>query len=191
MVEPGANVTIELDLERVRAALEVLERNDIVLPDSLDGAVISIEVPRAVMSSSSECQLSEMDEAERADDVMPRGCTFLVQVASPTVSTPAELPIEQLGQAFLELMGMTPEEAARFSETLDWTTTFVLPVPRDGTNYREVQVDGVTGTLITQDFEDDDDAPGYVLLWVKEGILYALMGDGEGTDAIRFANEMR
>jgi uncharacterized protein YfaT (DUF1175 family) len=83
---------------------------------------------------------------------------------------------------------MTPEEAARFSSTVDWTSTFVIPVPRYNSDYQEVQVDGVTGTLI-ESFQYGEQA--YLLIWVKDGIVYALGGPGEADQALQIAASLK
>ena len=93
-----------------------------------------------------------------------------------------------IGEAFLQMMGMTEEEAAKFAQTVDWSTTLVIPIPRYGTTYQEVPVDGVTGTLIVQELEDH--ANQYLLIWVKDGILYSLTGPGNGSSAVRIANSL-
>jgi len=85
-------------------------------------------------------------------------------------------------------MGMTEEEAAQFSQNVDWTTTLVIPIPRYATTYREMPVDGVTGTLIVEDLENNDSQ--YLLIWVKDGILYSLTGPGDGSSAVRIADTL-
>jgi hypothetical protein len=86
-------------------------------------------------------------------------------------------------------MGMTPEEAAHFAQNVDWTTTLVVPIPRYGTTYRDVLVDGVNATLIEQNMEDH--ARQYMLMWVKDGIVYALTGPGSGTRGLRIAESLQ
>jgi hypothetical protein len=86
-------------------------------------------------------------------------------------------------------MGWSPEEAAQFSQTVDWTTTLVIPIPRYGTSYDEVVVDGVDGILILQD--ENSQSGNYVLVWVKEDILYALTGPGNESSALQIANSLR
>ncbi len=85
-------------------------------------------------------------------------------------------------------MGMTAEEAAQFSQNVDWTTTLVIPIPRYATTYREMPVDGVTGTLIVEELEDHGSQ--YLLIWVKDGILYSLTGPGDGSSAARTADTL-
>jgi tRNA(Ile)-lysidine synthase TilS/MesJ len=50
-----------------------------------------------------------------------------------------------------------------------------------------VSVDGVTGTLILQ----KDYVPKYMLLWVKEGIVYALSGPGDSSTALAIAASIK
>jgi hypothetical protein len=65
----------------------------------------------------------------------------------------------------------------------------VVPIPRNAATYEQISVDGVTGTLIQR---PADDAPQYALLWVKDGIIYAISGLGADTQtAIQMANSLR
>jgi hypothetical protein len=111
-----------------------------------------------------------------------------MQMPSPTITAPPGLDIPKIGEAYLQLMGMSPEEAASFAQTVDWSTTLVIPIPRYGTTYREVPIDGVNGTLIVQ--ESEDRADQYLMVWVKDGILYSITGPGDGSSALRLANSL-
>jgi hypothetical protein len=51
-----------------------------------------------------------------------------------------------------------------------------------------VQVDGVTGTLIEY-YRYGDQA--YMLVWVKDGIVYALSGPGEADQALQIAASLK
>jgi hypothetical protein len=105
----------------------------------------------------------------------------------PTISAPPDLDVAQIGESFLEIIGMSPQEAALFSQTVDWTTTLIIPIPRYSTTYQEVTVDGVTGTLILQ----KDYVPKYMLLWVKDGIVYSLSGPGDRSIALSIAATLK
>lgn len=179
-VQPGGTVTFQLDLELMRAILRDLERPDIPLPDSLDGAVVTVQVPASVMAQYGRCQPAEGAEEP---GIAENTCTTLVQVPSPTVSAPPELDMVQIGVAYLQLLGMERQEAEQFARHVDWSSTFVIPIPRYSSRVREVNVDGVTGTLIERYQE-------YLLLWVKDGIVYALSGQGNYTTALRIAGSL-
>jgi hypothetical protein len=112
----------------------------------------------------------------------------LMQLPSPTVSGPPELDIEQLGAAFLQMMGRSEEDAALLSQQVDWSTTLVVPIPSSYTTYEEVQVDGVPGILIEKLINEN--VPRFMLLWVRDGIVYALMGAHSAGDALAIANAL-
>jgi hypothetical protein len=190
--QPGSRLTSEVDLPRVRALLEGIGRSDISLPDELDGATVTAELPPSITAAYGECDFGEeaAQEAPPDPDRHLRNCTVLVQLTSPSVSAPPGLDIAQLGEAYLQVLGLTPEEAHRFSQTVDWSTTLVVPIPQYGrTSYHDVQVDGVTGVLIQQVFEERN--AQYMLMWIKGDILYALAGPGDGESALEIANSLK
>ncbi len=194
-VMPGATANFAVNLEHVQAVLNEIDLPDISLPANLDGAMVSVDIPTSVSAEYGECEYVPMDPARSGYDPddpeqMPRTrCTVLVQAKSPTISAPPGLDIEQIGNAFLQVIGMSPEEADHFAQNIDWTTTFIIPIPQYGTTYQEMPVDGVIGTLILQEYKDQETQ--YALLWVKDGIVYALSGPGSATTAARIASNLK
>ncbi len=91
---------------------------------------------------------------------------------------PASLDIAKLAQIGLEFTGMTADEAAKFTSTVDWTSTLVVPIPKNAASNQQVTVDGVTGTLIER---PSDDAPQFALFWIKDGIIYTIGGLGSNS----------
>ena len=101
----------------------------------------------------------------------------------------AVLDIAKLAQIGLEFTGMTAEEAAQFTSTVDWTSTLLVPIPKNAASYQQVPVDGVTGALIER---PTDDAPQFALLWVKDGIIYTIGGLGDNSQkALEIANSLQ
>jgi hypothetical protein len=113
----------------------------------------------------------------------------LAQVPSPSVEAPPDLDLKHLAELALQFTGMTAEEAHSFSETVDWSTTLVVPIPRSEADYEQVSVDGVTGTLVYPTEERRFEP--YVLMWVKDGIVYALSGFGDRSQAVTLANSIQ
>ena len=190
MVQPGGSVTFTVDLELMRAVLQDMGRSDIQLPDSLDGAVVKLEMPAGVAALYGDCEMQER-QVQDPDNPFPAetpACTSFFQMPSPSVDAPPDLDVPQIGQVYLQLLGMTPDEAASFANTVDWTSTFVIPVPRYSSTNEEVQVDGVTGTLIKY---REDSWQAYLLLWVKDGVVYALGGPGKGNEALQLAASLK
>ena len=190
----GSAFTLTVDRTKAQALLEEAGRSDLVLPDSIDGAEISVNIPSGVSIGYGTCPppTSNGDELDMDSHGSPgrryADCVILAEIPSPTVSAPASVNIAQLAQIALEFTGMTSDQAEAFTDTVDWTSTLVVPIPRNAATYEQIPVDGVTGTLIQR---PSDDAPQYTLLWVKDGIIYAIGGLGSNSQqAIQMANSL-
>jgi hypothetical protein len=85
---------------------------------------------------------------------------------------------------------MSEQQARDFSKNVDWTSTLVVPIPRNGHSYKQVAVDGVSGNLIQRQADDGDPAY-YTILWVKNGIVYALAGLGDPSKALAAASALK
>ena len=189
-VTGNAAFTITIDRTKAQALLTEAGRSDLFLPDSIDGAVISVTVPASVQADYGSCpDPSTFDSAQRGS--MSRqypDCVILSEIPSPTVKAPANVDVAQLAQIGLEFTGMTSDQAAAFTKSVDWTSTLVVPVPINAATYQQLTVDGVTGTLVQR---PADDAPQFVLLWVKNGIVYAIGGLGTNSQqAVDMANSL-
>lgn len=191
IVQPGGQAVFDIDLELVRGVLKELGQDDLELPDTLDGAQVTVDIPTSVVANYGDCpDEEELKQRGAADPDDPHTavkyeCTALLQMPSPSVNAPPDLNIQQIGQAYLQILGMEAAEAQHFAENVDWATTFVIPIPREGTSYKDVSVDGVTGTLITHYSKQ------YILVWLKDGLLYALSGPGDAKTALKLAETLR
>ena len=56
------------------------------------------------------------------------------------------------------------------------------------TDYQDVNIDGVQGTLIMQ--TERSEFPHYLLVWIENGIVYALAGPGDAKSAIELASTL-
>lgn len=189
-VEDGAAFTFTVDRSRAQSLLDAAGRSDLKLPASLDGAKISVEIPSAVTASYGSCPHpdQEISDVRTINGRRFADCIMLAEIPSPTVDAPPDLDLSALVQIGLEFTGMSAEQAAAFSKTVDWTSSLVIPIPKNAATYQTVVVDGVNGTLIQRPM---DDAPQYALVWVKNGIIYAIGALGSGSArAIDMANHM-
>ncbi len=188
--ETAFHMTVNRD--RLQEILNEVGHSDLQLPASLDGATIAVHIPKAVLAQYGNCWSSPgRGETHSLSQGNASGCVDLAQVPSPTLSVPSDLNMEQLAEMAMQLGGMSAEDARAFCQTVDWTSTFVLGVPR-GTSYQTVEVDGVQGTLIDlpRHRERRTGPPRYALLWVRNGIIYALSGEGSSADAVPLAESL-
>ena len=190
----GSDFTLTVDRTKAQALLNEAGRSDLTLPDEIDGAKISVSIPNSVSVDFGTCPLPSSDG--NGPDMNGNGspgrryadCVILAEIPSPSVSAPASVDVAQLAQIALEFSGMTSDQAKAFTDTVDWTSTLVVPVPKNAASYEQIPVDGVTGTLIQR---PSDDAPQFLLLWVKDGIIYAIGGLGSNSQqAIQIANSL-
>lgn len=180
-VSDSSAFNLTVDRAKAQAFIEAAGRDDLVLPESIDGAEISVSIPATVNAAFGTCPEPQAEKPEpQTEEDMGKDyadCVVFTQMPSPLVNAPADLDMAQLAQIGLEFSGMSREEAAAFTATVDWTSTLVIPVPRRATS-EDVSVDGVTGKLIQR---VTDYAPEYALIWVKDGIIYAISGTGTDT----------
>lgn len=194
-VQQGAAFEVTIDQPGAQALLNEAGRGDLVLPASLDGAVIAVDIPAGVNLAYNCPQPTEVEfdpdgPGRRSRFGEARDCVLLGQIPSPSVETPPNLDIVELAELALQFTGMSPEEASAFSGNVDWTSTLVVPIPLEDSVAKQVQVDGVTGTLVTG--RSHDGSPQrYTLMWVKDGIVYALSAFGTADEAVALANTIR
>ncbi len=186
-VTGAAAFTIIVDRNKAQSLLDEAGRTDLVLPASMQGARILVNIPASVSISYGDCPKPQAEDSEtmgrRYSD-----CVMLAEIPSPTVNAPADVDVAQLAQLGLEFTGMSRAEAAAFTRSIDWTSTLVVPIPRNAASYQQVSVDGVTGTLIQR---AADAYPQYALIWVKNGIVYTISGLGiNSQQAIDMANSL-
>ncbi len=186
--ETAFQMTVNRD--RVEGLLGEIGRSDIQIPASADGALIAVHIPKIAISMYGVCASPQNPNSQPHDNSEPANanCTALVQVPSPTVSVPQDLNMSEIAEAALELAGMTSSEAHSFCQTVDWSSTLVIPIPRNSSSYETVTVDGVEGTLI---MESSAQGNRYSLLWVKNGMIYSLAGSGSSSDALGLAASLQ
>lgn len=147
----------QVNVESSRRLLELMDVDDVTLPDALGAAPIVADLAPAL-----ETQYD--------------GATYdltLIQGTSPTVELPDGVDLEQLGIAALRLLGMDLEQATEVSRAVDWSSTFVFPFPANLDDVRQVTVGNASGLLV-------GDTDGYHLYW-QDGEQFFIM-HGRGMD---------
>lgn len=188
-VQGGTAFEFTVDRNLAQGILNEAGRSDLQLPAALDGATIAVDIPAGVTAAYGNCPQVEGSNETGSPGRRFATCVVLAQIPSPAVTTPPDLDVAQLAQIGLQFTGMSAEEAQAFSQTVDWASTLVVPIPRNGAVYTQVPVDGVTGYLIQR---PADDAPQYAVIWVKDGIIYAIGGLGSNSSAaLEMANSMK
>ncbi|MFN2199357.1 MAG: anti-sigma factor family protein [Anaerolineales bacterium] len=186
--QSGATAEFTIDVDLMQLVLNELG-SDLVLPKAIDGQKVSLTVPASITTLMGNCPRNAR-EYDPDTNYSLSACTSLVQMPSPTITTPPGLDPAEVGKAMLGVLGFSDAEAAEISQRVDWTSTLLVPLPED-MNYREVTVRGVPGTLVVEDDYSYNRAPRYTLLWTEGGMLYGLSGRGTTRNALAIANSLQ
>ena len=181
VVRPGA-FRVRVDTEKLGELAGLLGVEDAHIPASWDGATIEVHAPPIVAM-----------RYERED-----GEFSLLQSRGPEVLLPEGVEIAELGALGLRMAGMSAAEADLFAGRVDWRSTLLVPIPAQGGSFREVDVRGRKGLLVTgrQPKGVDPDGtsrPGRwqsVLLWADDDLVYAASGPGHGFEVLEMAQSI-
>jgi hypothetical protein len=165
MVNNGGAGILTIDLVNARTILEIAEIDPALLPDSLDGQDISVTTYPSVM--------------QNWDNEL-----HFMQSPAPEVAYPAGFDPAPIGQALLQFVGLSEAEAMALSQSIDWTSTLIVPVPSTMATFTEVNINGQPG-LFLRSIEGSELA----VMWQADGSLYFLASETLGDDALLDAAE--
>ena len=140
----------------MQALLDATQVQGVKLPP-VDKVTIDVDVPFA---------------AEQ-EYTIGNGTLSIVQMASPQVSIPPGIDPAMIGEAGFKFLGMPDADARRLAQSIDWTSTLVIPLPTNVVQYREVTVDGVSGLLVEHRSEKTSRRSAS-LLWQKDGVIHGI-----------------
>jgi hypothetical protein len=189
-------VTMTVDRARLQEIVKAAGHPEIILPASLDGAPVSVKIPKTLHAQYGNCPAPVTATKAIASQVIETAppsatntdCLRLAEGPSPTVNVPPGLDVRRLAEIGLQVAGMTPSQANEFFQTVDWKSTLTLSVPRRLQSYEQVKIAGTPGTLLTLAGRR---GPGYTLIWAKNGIAYSLTGYGDSSKAAGLADSMK
>lgn len=180
--QEATTVRLVIDQKRWQALIDTMGYGSFTIPKSADGEEVAIHIPAGVVIGIGDCLYNEINEVKLGHPET-ENCTIFLQSTSPTFEAPPGVDINKAGQLLLQALGMSPAEAEQFSATINWATTLVVPVPSD-MNYQQVMVEGVKGIYLEEETYPGEKAV-YTLMWLKDDILNALIGDGSLEDALK------
>ncbi len=166
-------VHLNLDRDLLEAIFQAAEI-EISLPDSLN------EEPLVVTEPSSVVQAWKQEDKE---------ILGFVQMTAPEVEYPDDLDLDTLGVAGLQLLGMSAEEATALGATIDWSTTLLLPIPKDaGMTVTEISVNGADGFVFANPDLPDE---GSAVMWQRGDMSYMVTGEFSADQMIEIAKSAK
>lgn len=191
-VTGARDFTLTVDRTRLQSILQEAGRSDLSVPSSINGATVSVKIPRTVRARYGNCPRPPSATANIAtpppNSVQYTSCVILAEGPSPQVNVPQGLDFSKLAEIALEVAGMSPAQAQQFLQNVNWRETLGVPIPRFMRSYESVKVGGVNGTLLNM---ADRRGPTYTLIWAKNGMVYSLTGYGNSSQAVSLANSLR
>ena len=181
VVRPGA-FRVRVDAAKLGEVAALLGVENAHVPASWDGVTIEVHAPPVVTM-----------RYEREGDEFA-----LLQSRGPEIALPEGVELAELGALGLQMAGMSAVEADIFAGRIDWRSTLLVPIPAQGGNFREVDVRGRKGLLVsgrrpkTTD-SDGTSRPGRwrsVLLWADDDLVYAASGPGRGFELLEMAQSI-
>lgn len=170
---------ITADTTRLRQVLDALGLSDVKVPDELDGETATITVSPMVMTG--------YEQGNRK--------ALFIQGPMPEVLMPAGVDLAQLGEIGLRVLGMSAEEARTFSSSVDWRTTFLVPVPPMATRFRQTLVGTNRGIVIEGPLRDPETkvekGNWNLLLWSQGGRVYGIRSTMRLSDVMAMANSLK
>jgi len=190
------DIDLTVDRTRLQAIFNEAGHPELIVPPSLDGAAVAVQIPRAVQAQYGTCPTPTSATSAVASNITGptpastefSDCVRLREGPSPMVNVPPGLDVEHLAQIGLEVAGMNPTQSHDFLQTVDWKSTLSMTVPRFLRSYQAVKVNGVQGTLLTLAGRR---GPGYTLIWAKNGTVYSLVGFGDSSEAVDLASSLK
>lgn len=184
-------VRMTVDRARLQAILQEAGRQDLAVPASVDGAVISVRIPRMVHARYGTCPMASSATANLAtpepSSTRYSSCLLLVEGPRPGISTPPGFDFAPLAEIGMEAAGMTPGQAHQFLQRVNWRSLLGMPIPPSLRSYTSVEVDGARGTLFDMSARG---GPSYTLVWSLGGLNYSLVGFGDPLNAVKLADSL-
>lgn len=181
----------KVDRARLQAILKEAGRSDLVVPQSIDGAAMSVQLPRMARALYGNCPRPARATANIAtpppSSTQYDSCVLLMEGPRPQVTVPQGLDVAPLAEIGLEAAGMTVAQARTFLHSVNWRLLLGVAIPRSLRSYDTVRVNGVQGTLFNLTGRR---GPTYRLIWIKTGIVYSLSGYGDPAAAVTLADTL-
>jgi hypothetical protein len=173
---------VRVDTARLRSLMTSLAIDDLTVPPALDGADVAIHVAPIAGATY------------RHDAYV----VVFLQAPSPEITLPSGVDMAALGEIGLRIAGLPKDDARRFARSVDWHSTMLVPVPANASSFREVDVRGHKGLLVTTGQDAARGARGRFhhagsqLMWADGDRVYALLTPNvSDIDLLRMANSVQ
>lgn len=176
IVRDGIEMQITPSVELMRVMFEAADLSPDLVPESLDGQTFDISVDQSVV---------QLWNAE--DDAL-----MLTQMPGPSVTFSEAVDEQALAYAMLQLVGFSADDAAHLSQSINWRTTLVMPIPSDQIDYEPVTINGSEGFLLEGEAPAGESNEAYAgVMWQTGDMVYFLSGSQDGARLVEIAQTLQ
>jgi hypothetical protein len=178
---PKAVAVFTFSKDKTAAAAASTGKNLPALPAGMDGAQMTVSVGPAVAAI-----YGNMTPPKAGSDAMQADLPQLVVVKSNApVATSTQVSVKQLEDYLLSVPGISPELTKAIKALGAGSTTLPVPVPVEYATASKVKVQDVDGVAL-----GDNTGVGAGVIWIKNSVVYAVLGTIKLSDALDIANHL-
>ncbi|NPV92920.1 MAG: hypothetical protein HPY50_19305 [Firmicutes bacterium] len=168
-----ASASMTLKVDNVNKLLQSL-KSESLLPQELDQKTFTLSIPASVAMT-----------CESTDNQRP---VTIVQSRSPEIGVPDGVDIGSVREALLGLPILPDELRRQLSAIGDWQHTMIIPDVNGSS--KNVTVQGVPGVLMQDPDQGASPNSQKCLIWIKDGIIFAVEGPITSEQALEVANSL-
>jgi hypothetical protein len=178
---PQAVAVFTFSKDKAAAAAAQAGKTLPALPAGMEGAQLTVTVGPAVAEI-----YGNMNQPAASSDVSQLGLPQLVVAATTApVATSSQVTVKQLEDYLIAQPGISAELKAAIKAIGDPSTTLPVPIPVEFATSSSVTVQGVRGIAL-----GDNTGVGAGVIWVKNGVVYGVVGTVKKSDAEDIANHL-
>jgi hypothetical protein len=151
------------------------------LPAGMEGAQLTVTVGPAVAEI-----YGNITKPAAGSDITQAGLPQLIvgETTAP-VATSSQVTVLQFENYLLSQPGLSPELTAAIKAIGDPSTTLPIPIPVEFATSSTVTIQGVQGLAL-----GDNTGVGAGVIWIKNGVVYGVVGTVKRDDAVDVANHL-
>lgn len=187
----GARVTSStVNRDQLGTLLIQAGRPDARLPETINGAVVTIKTPRAIRVQYGNCPAPVANTIQNQIQGPPPpttdngNCVVFTETPLASIASPGGLDVDLLVEIALQLAGMSPNQTAEFQRRFDSKSTLSMSLLRSMRSFDTLAVNGTRAMLLNSGGRR---GPTYELIWAEHGMVYTLTGYGSSADAVPLA----
>ena len=151
------------------------------LPAGMEGAQLTVTVGPAIAEI-----YGNITKPAAGSDITQAGLPQLIvgETTAP-VATSSQVTVLQFENYLLSQPGLSPELTAAIKAIGDPSTTLPIPIPVEFATSSTVTIQGVQGLAL-----GDNTGVGAGVIWIKNGVVYGVVGTVKRDDAVDVANHL-